>query len=72
MLFANLALGTNNQGVEPAPACRFDSRRIGFVGNHDCDVCVEFARGDVVGDCLEVGTASGEQDAKVLHGFWKN
>ena len=61
-------LRRNYQRGQPEPAGSLNTTRILSIGNNDGDACIGNAPSrDILGDGLEVRTASGEQDAEILH-----
>ena len=61
-------LRRNYQRCKPEPAGSLNTTRILPIGNNDGNACFgNTPSRDILGDGLEVRTASGEQNAKVLH-----
>src|SRR5690349_2132556 len=44
--------------------CALDAWRARLVREHNCDVCVQLAQEDVIGDRFEVGSAAGKKNAQ--------
>ena len=68
MLGTIFGSGWNHQRGEPEPAGSLNTTCILSIGNNDGDACIgNTPSRDILGDGLEVRTASGEQDAEILH-----
>src|SRR5438046_2689502 len=67
--FAVEPLGRQADRVQPALPADLESARFRTIRDHHSDIGVEPARGDVMGDRFEIGSASGEQNPQPPHRY---